>query len=78
MPIVLDTLNWVAVQLATCFSGWFSHISKMLSVDSACYSDFIPTCSECSTAHPAPGISAVRGESAMGICRQCHRKMGMF
>ncbi|KAJ6188535.1 Zinc finger CCCH-type [Penicillium mononematosum] len=38
-------------------------------------SDFIPTCSECSTAHPAPGISAVRGESAMGICRQCHRKM---
>ncbi|CAI7635038.1 unnamed protein product [Penicillium glandicola] len=38
-------------------------------------SDFIPTCSECSTAHPAPGIPAVRGESAMGICRQCHRKM---
>ncbi|KAJ5129550.1 Zinc finger CCCH-type [Penicillium bovifimosum] len=38
-------------------------------------SDFIPTCSECSTPHPAPGIPAVRGESAMGICRQCHRKM---
>ncbi|KAJ5773162.1 Zinc finger CCCH-type [Penicillium paradoxum] len=38
-------------------------------------SDFIPTCSECSTAHPAPGVPAVRGESAMSICRQCHRKM---
>ncbi|OQE46778.1 hypothetical protein PENCOP_c001G06518 [Penicillium coprophilum] len=38
-------------------------------------SDFIPTCSECSTPHPPPGIPAVRGESAMGICRQCHRKM---
>ncbi|CAG8414197.1 unnamed protein product [Penicillium salamii] len=38
-------------------------------------SDFIPTCSECSTAHPAPGVPAVRGESAMAICRQCHRKM---
>ncbi|KAJ5105662.1 hypothetical protein NUU61_003009, partial [Penicillium alfredii] len=38
-------------------------------------SNFIPTCAECSTAHPAPGVSAVRGESAMAICRQCHRKM---
>ncbi|KAI2737311.1 hypothetical protein DTO013E5_6651 [Penicillium roqueforti] len=38
-------------------------------------SDFIPTCSECSTPHPAPGIPAVRGESAMGTCRECHRKM---
>ncbi|KAJ6072913.1 hypothetical protein N7467_010998 [Penicillium canescens] len=38
-------------------------------------SNFIPTCAECSTAHPAPGVSAVRGESAMAICRDCHRKM---
>ncbi|KAF7719657.1 Uncharacterized protein PECH_004155 [Penicillium ucsense] len=38
-------------------------------------SNFIPTCSECSTAYHAPGVSAVRGESAMAICRHCHRKM---
>ncbi|KAL4895201.1 hypothetical protein BDV59DRAFT_174638 [Aspergillus ambiguus] len=38
-------------------------------------SSFIPTCSECSTAFPAPGVVAYRGESAMGNCRQCHRKM---
>ncbi|KAJ5173247.1 hypothetical protein N7492_005840 [Penicillium capsulatum] len=38
-------------------------------------SNFIPTCAECSTTHPAPGVSAVRGESAMAICRHCHRKM---
>ncbi|KAJ5316895.1 hypothetical protein N7508_001403 [Penicillium antarcticum] len=38
-------------------------------------SNFIPTCAECSTPHPAPGVSAVRGESAMASCRECHRKM---
>ncbi|KAJ5776336.1 uncharacterized protein N7511_001347 [Penicillium nucicola] len=38
-------------------------------------SNFIPTCAECSTPHPAPGISAVRGESATASCRDCHRKM---
>ncbi|PYI11362.1 CHY zinc finger domain protein [Aspergillus sclerotiicarbonarius CBS 121057] len=38
-------------------------------------SSFIPTCAECSTAFPAPGVVAVRGESAMANCRQCHRKM---
>ncbi|KAJ5721656.1 uncharacterized protein N7483_009590 [Penicillium malachiteum] len=38
-------------------------------------SNFIPTCSECSTPYHAPGVSAVRGESAMAICRHCHRKM---
>ncbi|KAJ6012549.1 hypothetical protein N7522_002904 [Penicillium canescens] len=38
-------------------------------------SNFTPTCAECSTAHPAPSVSAVRGESAMAICRDCHRKM---
>ncbi|OOQ84229.1 CHY zinc finger domain protein [Penicillium brasilianum] len=38
-------------------------------------SNFIPTCSECSTTYHAPGVSAVRGESAMAICRHCHRKM---
>ncbi|RDH36583.1 hypothetical protein BDQ94DRAFT_138085 [Aspergillus welwitschiae] len=40
-------------------------------------SSFIPTCAECSTAFPAPGVVAVRGESAMANCRQCHRKMVM-
>jgi len=38
-------------------------------------SHFIPTCSECSTPFPAPGITAVRGDSALAICRECHKKM---
>ncbi|KAA8644311.1 uncharacterized protein ATNIH1004_008512 [Aspergillus tanneri] len=38
-------------------------------------SSFIPTCAECSTSFHAPGVVAVRGESAMAVCRQCHRKM---
>ncbi|XHG08362.1 hypothetical protein AWENTII_011467 [Aspergillus wentii] len=38
-------------------------------------SNFTPTCAECSTPFPAPGVVAVRGESAMAICRHCHRKM---
>lgn len=38
-------------------------------------SNFLPTCSECSTTHPAPGLVSVRGESSMAICRECHRKM---
>ncbi|GAM34414.1 hypothetical protein TCE0_015r01979 [Talaromyces pinophilus] len=36
---------------------------------------FQPTCSECSTPFPAPGILAVRGDAAMASCRECHRKM---
>ncbi|KAJ5646751.1 hypothetical protein N7490_003123 [Penicillium lividum] len=38
-------------------------------------SNFIPTCSECSTPYHAPGVSAVRGESSMAMCRHCHKKM---
>ncbi|KAL4764149.1 uncharacterized protein BDW70DRAFT_116985 [Aspergillus foveolatus] len=38
-------------------------------------SGFIPTCAECSTPFPGPGVVAVRGESAMANCRQCHRKL---
>ena len=38
-------------------------------------SSFLPTCSECSTVHPLPGVVSVRGESTMAICRECHRKM---
>lgn len=38
-------------------------------------SNFVPTCSECSTTHPAPGLVSVRGESSMAVCRECHRKM---
>lgn len=41
-------------------------------------SNFIPTCSECSTAYPAPGISAVRGDAAMAICRECHHRMSAY
>ncbi|PGH08237.1 hypothetical protein GX51_01391 [Blastomyces parvus] len=38
-------------------------------------SNFIPTCSECSTTYPAPGIVAVRGDDASAVCRGCHHKM---
>ncbi|KAL2027981.1 hypothetical protein VTO58DRAFT_110669 [Aureobasidium pullulans] len=38
-------------------------------------SNFIPTCSECSTSYPAPGVVGVRGDSILSICRECHRKM---
>lgn len=38
-------------------------------------SNFVPTCSECSNSYPAPGIVAVRGDSSMAICRECHHKM---
>ncbi|KAL8909466.1 MAG: hypothetical protein Q9207_000146 [Kuettlingeria erythrocarpa] len=37
---------------------------------------FIPTCSTCSTAVPAPGVTAVRGSAAsIAICRSCHTHM---
>ncbi|KAF2276495.1 uncharacterized protein EI97DRAFT_450312 [Westerdykella ornata] len=38
-------------------------------------SNFIPTCAECSTAYPRPGVVSVRGETSMAFCRECHRKM---
>lgn len=39
-------------------------------------SNFLPTCSECSTTHPEPGLVSVRGDSSsMAICRECHRRM---
>ena len=38
-------------------------------------STFLPTCSHCSTIHPAPGVVSVRGASTMAICRECHTKM---
>ena len=38
-------------------------------------STFLPTCSECSTTHPSPGVVSVRGESSMAVCRECHHKM---
>ncbi|KAK8178013.1 hypothetical protein IWX90DRAFT_422536 [Phyllosticta citrichinensis] len=39
-------------------------------------SNFVPTCSGCSTQYPSPGVASVRGENAMAICRACHKKMG--
>lgn len=39
-------------------------------------SSFIPTCSQCSTSVPSPGVVAVRGDAAaMAICRECHQKL---
>ncbi|CAL3962614.1 unnamed protein product [Diplocarpon coronariae] len=37
-------------------------------------STFIPTCSQCSTAYPAPGITSVQGEATSNLCRSCHQK----
>lgn len=37
-------------------------------------STFIPTCSQCSTAYPAPGITSVQGETTTNVCRECHQK----
>lgn len=40
-------------------------------------SNFAPTCAECSTQYPAPGIVAVRGDNAIAVCRECHGKMSV-
>lgn len=40
-------------------------------------SNFLPTCSQCSTQYPAPGIMAVRGDNSIAICRECHTKMSV-
>lgn len=37
-------------------------------------STFIPTCSECSTAYPSPGIVSIQGDSTSNVCRECHKK----
>ena len=41
-------------------------------------SNFVPTCSECSTTYASSGVVSVRGESSMAVCRECHRKMSMM
>ncbi|KAJ9651843.1 hypothetical protein H2198_008908 [Neophaeococcomyces mojaviensis] len=39
-------------------------------------SSFQPTCSECSALFPSPpGVTAVRGDTSLTICRSCHAKM---
>ncbi|RDL37111.1 Uncharacterized protein BP5553_04544 [Venustampulla echinocandica] len=38
-------------------------------------STFIPTCAQCSTAYPAPGLISVRGETTTNVCRECHHKL---
>ncbi|PBP25716.1 CHY zinc finger protein [Diplocarpon rosae] len=38
-------------------------------------STFVPTCSQCSTAYPTPGIISVQGEATSNICRSCHQKI---
>lgn len=35
-------------------------------------SNFVPTCSSCSTTLPAPGITSVRGDTSTGNCHECH------
>lgn len=39
-------------------------------------STFLPTCANCSTTHPSPGVVSVRGASdSLAICRGCHGRM---
>lgn len=39
-------------------------------------SNFQPTCSSCSTTFPSPpGITAVRGDTKLEVCRSCHQQM---
>ncbi|RDW85515.1 hypothetical protein BP5796_03840 [Coleophoma crateriformis] len=37
-------------------------------------SSFLPTCSQCSTTFPLPGIVSVQGETTSDICHECHQK----
>jgi hypothetical protein len=39
---------------------------------------FKPTCSECSTPVPLPGVVSVRGDSSLAICRECHKRMSQY
>jgi uncharacterized CHY-type Zn-finger protein len=41
-------------------------------------STFIPTCSQCSTSYPAPGIVSVANDRTNNICRECHEKFQFF
>jgi uncharacterized CHY-type Zn-finger protein len=45
------------------------HASDMLP------STFVPTCSNCSTSYPPPGVISVRGETTTIVCRSCHQKL---
>lgn len=38
-------------------------------------SAFVPTCSGCSTRHATPPCLAVRGDTTVAFCRECHQKM---
>jgi uncharacterized CHY-type Zn-finger protein len=38
-------------------------------------STFIPTCSNCSTPYPPPGVISVRGEATTTVCRSCYQKL---
>ncbi|PGH17368.1 hypothetical protein AJ80_04823 [Polytolypa hystricis UAMH7299] len=58
----------------------YSHRAGYLDLDGCTAADFlpssfIPTCSECSAIYPAPGITAVAGDSKSAVCRQCHHGM---
>lgn len=61
-------------RLLTCFQGG-AHLDMACFLCLYLFSNFIPTCSECSTSYSAPGVVSVRGESSMIVCRECHRKI---
>jgi uncharacterized CHY-type Zn-finger protein len=37
-------------------------------------STFLPTCSQCSTTYPLPGIVSVQGETTSNVCRECYQR----
>ncbi|KAF2719245.1 hypothetical protein K431DRAFT_120324 [Polychaeton citri CBS 116435] len=79
-----DSCKKCASSLAVGFRADMIHSSSVrggyLDLDGCTVVDmlpsaFVPTCSDCSSPHPAPGVISVRGESTMAICRECHRRM---
>lgn len=78
--LAISTLT--AVLWLTCSRGRTLLVTEDLDAgkchlahDALSGSHFIPTCAECSTLYPLPGVSSVRGESAMLHCRECHLRM---
>ncbi|KAL8790695.1 MAG: hypothetical protein Q9195_006237 [Heterodermia aff. obscurata] len=74
-PDRLDSCKKCAAALSIGFRKELMHENSVRAGYLDLNGYFIPTCSECSSTLPAPGLVSVRGESSMALCRECHRKM---
>jgi uncharacterized CHY-type Zn-finger protein len=83
-PIKVESCKKCASHLSVAFRREFIHSASNragyldlegCTVVDLLPSNFVPTCSECSTPFPPPGIVAVRGQSATATCRECHHRM---